>query len=120
MRDLAALIVAAVLAPQLRHRVVNAGSGRAVTAREAVELLAEAAGYGGRIREDGTGPQRSTAVDWIRADISRAGGELGWAPVRDLARRSRTSGPPGRRGDRSGRGHRRTVGSWLRSPGRPC
>ncbi|SCL27082.1 Nucleoside-diphosphate-sugar epimerase [Micromonospora pallida] len=85
VRDLAALIVAVVLAPELRHRVFNAGSGRAVTAREAVELLATTAGYPGRIREAGTGPQRSTAVDWIRADVGRAGRELGWSPVRDLA-----------------------------------
>ncbi|MFI9642196.1 NAD-dependent epimerase/dehydratase family protein [Micromonospora sp. NPDC051925] len=85
VRDLAALIVAAALAPELRHRVVNAGSGRAVTARQAVELLADAAGYGGRIREAGVGPQRSLAVDWIQADIGRAGHELGWAPLRDLA-----------------------------------
>ncbi|MFE7872459.1 NAD-dependent epimerase/dehydratase family protein [Micromonospora humida] len=84
VRDLAALVVAAVLAPTLRHRVVNAGSGRAVTAREAVALLADAAGYRGRVREAGAGPQRSQAVDWIQADIGRAAG-LGWSPVRDLA-----------------------------------
>ncbi|MBW4705347.1 MULTISPECIES: NAD(P)-dependent oxidoreductase [unclassified Micromonospora] len=83
VRDLAALIVAATLAPELPHRVVNAGSGRAVTAREAVGLLAGAAGYDGRIREVGVGPQRSQAVDWIQAGIGRAG-ELGWSPVRDL------------------------------------
>ncbi|WP_433342785.1 NAD-dependent epimerase/dehydratase family protein [Micromonospora sp. CA-111912] len=85
VRDLAALIVAAVLAPELRHRVFNAGSGRAITARDAVELLAGTAGYRGRIREVGTGPQRSMAVNWIRADVSRADHELGWSPVRDLA-----------------------------------
>ncbi|MGW1060597.1 NAD-dependent epimerase/dehydratase family protein [Micromonospora rubida] len=85
VRDLAALIVAVVLAPELRHRVFNAGSGRAITAREAVELLASTAGYRGRIREAGTGPQRSMAVNWIRADVSRADHELGWSPVRDLA-----------------------------------
>lgn len=84
VRDLAALITAVVLAPELRHRVFNAGSGRAVTAREAVALLVGAAGYQGRIREAGSGPQRSTAVDWIRADISRAGDELDWTPMHDL------------------------------------
>ncbi|MFY1691197.1 NAD-dependent epimerase/dehydratase family protein [Plantactinospora sp. WMMB782] len=85
VRDLAALIVALLLAPELRHRVFNAGSGRSVTAREAVELLAATAGYHGRIREVGAGPPRSTAVGWIRADVSRAAHELGWSPVRDLA-----------------------------------
>lgn len=84
VRDLAALVVTVVFAPGLRHRVYNAGSGRAVTAREAVELLAATAGYRGRIRETGAGPQRSNSVDWVRADVSRAGQELGWAPVRDL------------------------------------
>ncbi|WBB80496.1 NAD(P)-dependent oxidoreductase [Micromonospora sp. WMMD882] len=85
VRDLAALVVAVVLAPALRHRVFNAGSGRAVTAREAVGLLAGTAGYRGRIHEAGVGPQRSTAVGWIRADVGRAGQELGWTPLRDLA-----------------------------------
>lgn len=85
VRDLAALIVAVVLAPELRHRVFNAGSGRAVTSREAVGLLAGTAGYHGRIREAGAGPQRSTAVGWIRADIGRAERELGWSPTRELS-----------------------------------
>ncbi|MEV6801563.1 NAD(P)-dependent oxidoreductase [Micromonospora rifamycinica] len=85
VRDLAALIAAATLASTLRHRVVNAGSGRAVTARQAVGLLADAAGYDGAIHEVGVGPQRSQAVDWIQADIGRARDELGWSPVRDLA-----------------------------------
>lgn len=85
VRDLAA-VVPAVLRPQrLRHRVFNVGSGRAVRAREAVRLLAETAGFGGGIREEGTGPRRSAAVDWIQADVRRAGAELGWAPGRDLA-----------------------------------
>lgn len=85
VRDAAALIAAVLRAPALRHRVFNAGSGRAVPAREAVRLLAETAGYGGEIREQGAGPQRSAAVGWIRADVSRAREELGWKPVRDLA-----------------------------------
>jgi nucleoside-diphosphate-sugar epimerase len=85
VHDVAALVRTVVLAPQLRHRVYNAGSGRAVTAREAVELLAERAGYRGGIRTEGAGPSRSAAVDWIRADISRARDELGWAPMHDLA-----------------------------------
>jgi NDP-hexose 4-ketoreductase len=85
VHDLASLVLAAVTAPALRHRVFNAGSGTAVTAREAVRMLAAQAGYAGEIREEGTGPQRSAAVDWIRADIDRARTELGWSPVHDLA-----------------------------------
>ncbi len=85
VRDAAALVVAVLLTPELRYRVFNVGSGRAVTAREAVELLATTAGYRGRIREVGAGPQRSATVGWIRADVSRAARELGWTPARDLA-----------------------------------
>jgi nucleoside-diphosphate-sugar epimerase len=50
-----------------------------------VQLLAETAGYRGEIREQGAGPQRSAAVDWIQADVRRAREELGWTPARDLA-----------------------------------
>jgi nucleoside-diphosphate-sugar epimerase len=84
VRDLAALVPAVLRPAQLRHRVFNAGSGRAVRSREAVRMLAEAAGYRGEIREQGTGPRRSAAVDWIQADVRRARAELGWTPGRDL------------------------------------
>jgi len=84
-QDVASLVLAVLRAPRLRHRIFNAGSGRAVTAREAVDLLAARAGFTGDIREEGAGPQRSAAVDWIRADIELARAELGWAPVHDLA-----------------------------------
>jgi nucleoside-diphosphate-sugar epimerase len=84
VQDVAALIRAIVLAERVPSRVYNAGSGRAVTVREAVALLADRAGWRGTVHEAGTGPQRSAAVDWIRADISRAGAELGWVPAHDL------------------------------------
>lgn len=84
VRDLAALVGTVVLARNVPSRVYNAGSGRAVTAREAVGLLAAEAGWTGTIREAGAGPSRSAAVTWIRADVTRARDELGWTPVRDL------------------------------------
>jgi nucleoside-diphosphate-sugar epimerase len=84
VQDLASVVLAAVTTPALRHRVFNVGSGTAVTAREAVRMLAAEAGYTGEIREEGAAPQRSAAVDWIRADIGRARIELGWSPVHDL------------------------------------
>ncbi len=84
VRDLAAMVPAVLRPARLRHLVFNARSGRAVRAREAVRLLAETAGFGGEIREQGAGPQRSAAVRWIRADVRRAREELGWAPGRDL------------------------------------
>ena len=85
VRDLAALVPAVLRADRLTHRVFNVGSGRAVRSREAVRLLAEAAGYRGEIHEQGTGPRRSAAVDWIQADVSRAREQLGWVPGHDLA-----------------------------------
>ncbi|MDR7275860.1 NAD-dependent epimerase/dehydratase family protein [Catenuloplanes atrovinosus] len=84
VRDLAALVGTVVLARDVPSRIYNAGSGRAVTAREAVALLAAQAGWTGTIREAGTGPSRSAAVTWIRADVTRARDELGWTPVREL------------------------------------
>lgn len=85
VRDLAAIVPAVLRAPRLPHRVFNVGSGRAVRSREAVRLLAEAAGFGGEIREQGSGPQRSAAVEWIQADVRRAREELGWSPSHDLS-----------------------------------
>ena len=84
VHDVATLIRTIVLAPQVPARVYNAGSGRAVTVREAVGLPAGQAGWTGTVHEAGTGPQRSAAVDWIRADISRAAHDLGWRPAQEL------------------------------------
>jgi nucleoside-diphosphate-sugar epimerase len=84
-RDVARAVVAAVLVPTLPARVVNVGSGRAVTARAVVELLAEVAGFAGEIREAGAPSARSAAVAWIRADITRAADALGWHPSHELA-----------------------------------
>ena len=83
-RDLGKAVVAAALAPALPTAVINCGSGRAMPARTAVELLAEAAGFSGEIREAHP-PSRSATVDWILADISRAVEVLGWRPTHALA-----------------------------------
>jgi nucleoside-diphosphate-sugar epimerase len=84
-RDVAGAVVAAVVAGDLPVRVVNVGSGRAVSARHAVRLIARAAGFDGEIREEGAGSARSSGVDWMLADIGRARDVLGWRPTRDLA-----------------------------------
>jgi nucleoside-diphosphate-sugar epimerase len=84
VRDLAAAVCAAVLAPRLDERVLNVASGCAVRSRHAMELLAEAAGFSGEVREQAPVPARSAAVDWMRGDISLATAQLGWAPVHDL------------------------------------
>jgi NDP-hexose 4-ketoreductase len=85
VRDVASLIRAVVTADVVPHKVYNAGSGRAVTVREAVGMLAREAGFDGEILERGAGPQRSAAVTWIQADITRAAKDLGWAPAFDLS-----------------------------------
>ncbi|MBU2670796.1 NAD(P)-dependent oxidoreductase [Actinoplanes bogorensis] len=85
VRDVASLIRAVVTADLLPHNVYNAGSGRAVTVRETVGMLAAQAGFTGAVHEAGAGPQRSAAVDWIQADISRAAADFGWAPAYDLS-----------------------------------
>jgi len=83
-RDVATAVVAAALAPQLSHRVLNVGSGRALTARTAVSVLAETAGFTGEIREEGIATARSAAVDWMLADTSRATEMLGWHSAYDI------------------------------------
>lgn len=85
VRDVAAGVVAAAFAPQLGARVFNLASGSAVPTRRAVELLADAAGFTGRIRESAGTPARSAPVAWMRGDNARAAGLLGWIPVHELA-----------------------------------
>jgi NDP-hexose 4-ketoreductase len=85
VRDVASLIRAVVVADSVPARVYNAGSGRAVTVREAVGMLTEEAGWSGEILEALAGPQRSAAVNWIQADISRAAADLGWKPAHSLS-----------------------------------
>lgn len=85
VRDVASAVLAAVVTPRLRHRIFNVGSGQAVASRYVVELLAQAADFHGEIREAGGGSQRSAAVDWACADITRAAADLGWTPVHGLA-----------------------------------
>ncbi|WP_432969238.1 NAD-dependent epimerase/dehydratase family protein [Dactylosporangium sp. CA-233914] len=85
VRDVAAAVLAAVTAEGRGAGVVNIGSGQAVSARDAVRCLADAAGYGGAIVEPGRGPARPAGVDWIRADVGRAEAVLGWVPTHTLA-----------------------------------
>lgn len=84
VRDVAAAIAAAALADRVAEPVLNVGSGRAVLARDAVELLVRAAGFAGAIHETAPPPSRSVGVNWIAADLGRIGRCLGWAPRYDL------------------------------------
>jgi nucleoside-diphosphate-sugar epimerase len=83
--DVAAAIADAVLAPELPEPVLNVGSGRAVAVRDAVALLAEVAGYPGKVLESAPVWSRSGAVTWIAADTTLAHRALGWSPQHDLA-----------------------------------
>jgi nucleoside-diphosphate-sugar epimerase len=84
-RDVARAVVAAALIPVPGTGVLNVGSGRAVTVRTAVDLLARTAGFTGRVDEEGRASARSAAMDWMCADVGRAREVLGWRPAYDLA-----------------------------------
>ena len=83
--DVADAIAEAALAPELPEPVLNVGSGRAVAVRDVVGLLAEVAGFRGRVIESGPAQPRSGAVTWMAADTTRARRALGWSPHHDLA-----------------------------------
>jgi nucleoside-diphosphate-sugar epimerase len=84
VRDVATAVAAAGLADRPVPPVLNVGSGRAVTVRRAVEVLAEVAGFSGRIRQTAAAPARSRGVDWIAADLSRIRQALRWSPRHPL------------------------------------
>lgn len=86
LRDIAAAVRAAALATRLPHRLFNVGSGRPVGVRDAVTCLARAAGHSGELGTGEFSPtvNRSAAVPWMCADISRARQVLGWSPSYDL------------------------------------
>ncbi|MEU4805822.1 NAD(P)-dependent oxidoreductase [Actinosynnema sp. NPDC023587] len=84
VRDVADAVAKAALSAVRPDPVLNVGSGVAVPVREAVGLLAEAAGFTGRIVESDPVPARSGAVGWIAADLTRARLSLDWSPRRDL------------------------------------
>jgi nucleoside-diphosphate-sugar epimerase len=83
--DVADAVLAAARHPEVGGEVVNVGSGQATSAREVVRLLADRAGFRGRILEAAPlGSTRSGAVASQVADIRRAAAALGWQPTRTL------------------------------------
>ncbi|CCH30271.1 NAD-dependent epimerase/dehydratase family protein [Actinosynnema sp. NPDC047251] len=84
VRDVAEAVSRAAFSATRPDPVLNVGSGVAVPVRDAVGLLAEFAGYTGRIVESDPAPARSGAVNWIAADLTRARRSLDWSPRRDL------------------------------------
>jgi len=86
VRDVADAVLAAAAAAARAPALVNIGSGRATQLAEVASSLAALSG-GARVVEDagpGRGSPRSAEVRWQQADISRASGDLGWRPRRDL------------------------------------
>jgi NDP-hexose 4-ketoreductase len=73
------------LAAELRHPVVNIGSGRGVPVRAMVKELLAISGCASPVREDAPDLPRPADIPWQQADITRAAEDLGWAPHRDLA-----------------------------------
>jgi len=87
IRDVGLAVRAVVRAPDLPEGVFNVGSGRAVSIRQAVRLVARVAGFAGELRTGEFSPTatRSAGVPWMCADVSRAAQVLGWTPTYDLA-----------------------------------
>ena len=82
-RDVASAVVAAAFAAAPRA-TYNVAGGRATKVRDAVALLARVAGFSGEVQEAPAPAGRSAGVDWIQADVSRAGADLGWRPQHTL------------------------------------
>ncbi|MFE9877632.1 NAD-dependent epimerase/dehydratase family protein [Streptomyces sp. NPDC005784] len=80
VRDVARAAVSAATTAGRLPRVLNIGGGRAVPVRDLVDGLARAAGFRGRIEENGGGSARSGEVSWQCSDITAAGEALGWRP----------------------------------------
>ncbi|WP_328444955.1 NAD(P)-dependent oxidoreductase [Streptomyces sp. NBC_00386] len=80
VRDVARAAAAAATTPGPLPRVLNIGGGKAVPVRDLVCGLARAAGFRGRIEENGGGSTRSGDVSWQCSDVTAAGEALGWRP----------------------------------------
>lgn len=84
-RDVARAARLAVMAAGPLPPVLNIGGGDARPVRDLVRLLAEAAGFRGRIVEAGSGGSaRSAQVSWQCSDITAARDTLGWTPTHTL------------------------------------
>jgi mannose-1-phosphate guanylyltransferase len=84
VRDVASATARAALLPGDITGVFNVARGQAVTARHLVTALCREAGYTGDIVEDLDASERSGAVDWQCADITRARIALGWYPAQEI------------------------------------
>ncbi|MEV8431436.1 NAD-dependent epimerase/dehydratase family protein [Streptomyces chartreusis] len=84
-RDVARAARLAVTAAGPLPPVLNIGGGDARPVRDLVRLLAQAAGFRGRIIEAGSGGSaRSAQVSWQCSDVTAARDTLGWTPTHTL------------------------------------
>jgi NDP-hexose 4-ketoreductase len=84
VRDAAEAVVAAAAAKRGPDRAINIGSGRAVELRQIVLMLAAEAGVAPDRLDIHDGSVNSLGGEWTQADISLAGGLLGWHPRIEL------------------------------------
>ncbi len=80
IRDAVDALIGAATLETLPPPILNLGSGAATLTRDLVRMLAEIAGFDGRILEDGAGSPRAGQIDWQAADVSLTVSSLGWAP----------------------------------------
>jgi NDP-hexose 4-ketoreductase len=82
-RDVADAVLAAALVSHLGAPIVNVGCGVAVRNRDLIRELAAIAGFRGEVLEEAAPSDRSQAVHWQQAGISRLR-QMGWEPRRTL------------------------------------
>ncbi|MFJ9775873.1 NAD-dependent epimerase/dehydratase family protein [Kitasatospora sp. NPDC101157] len=84
VRDVGRAVVAAVAAPLDAagpdQRVVNIGSGNAVSVRQLVDRLIALSGLDGSVVEEYEAADGRPGAEWQRVDITRARRLLGWLP----------------------------------------
>jgi nucleoside-diphosphate-sugar epimerase len=83
-RDVADAVLIAAPVKGIDPPILNVGSGVAVRNRELIRQLAAIAGFRGSVLEEAPRPERSQAVRWQRAKISRMRA-IGWEPRRTLS-----------------------------------
>ncbi|MEV0173082.1 NAD(P)-dependent oxidoreductase [Streptomyces sp. NPDC050803] len=84
VRDVARAVELAVGRPGPLPSVLNIGGGSPVQVRELVRLLADLAGFRGRVEETAPSSARSAQVSWQCSDVSAAYHALDWRPTRTL------------------------------------
>ena len=79
VRDVAAAVVAAALAPGALPPILNVGSGVATPLRELADALRTISGVDAPVHEVTAGSARSADVPWQCADPAAIGAALGWS-----------------------------------------